>query len=77
MIIIPQQYGPPARFPASAGMEAYANLMDRLGTGEDAPPEHPLIAAVRNSSDTEWSQSLYAVGDPEAWTQPVEDLSER
>ena len=56
-------------------MDAYMNLFDRLGAGEDAPPEHPLIAAARNSSEPEWSQSFYAIND-EGWTDPVEDLSE-
>jgi hypothetical protein len=75
MIEIPQQAGTVARFPWSAGMDAYMNLFDRLGAGEDAPPEHPLIAAARNSSEPEWSQSFYAIND-EGWTDPVEDLSE-
>jgi hypothetical protein len=76
MIVIPQRDGTVARFPAEEGMEAYMNLMDRLGAGEDAPPEHPLIAAVRNSTDPEWSQSFYAVNDPDEWIKPVPDLSE-
>ena len=76
MIVIPQRDGTVARFPAEEGLEAYMNLMNRLGAGEDAPPEHPLIAAARNSTDLEWSQSFYAVNDPEEWVQPVEDLSE-
>ncbi len=76
MIVIPQQDGPPARFPAEAAKEALANMMDRLGAGEDAPLEHPLLVAVRNSSGPEWSQSLFAVEDPDEWIQPVEDLSE-
>jgi hypothetical protein len=75
MIEIPQRDGTVARFPRSAGMDAYMNLMDRLGAGEDAPPEHPLIEAVRNSSDPKWSESFFAVND-EGWTDPVEDLSE-
>ena len=75
MIEIPQQDGPVARFPQSAGMEAFMNLMERLGAGEDAPPEHPLIEAARSSSDTEWSESIYAAGG-EGWTDPIEDLSE-
>jgi hypothetical protein len=75
MIVIPQQDGTVRRFPRSAGMDAYMNLFDRLGAGEDAPPEHPLIAAVRNSSDPKWSESFFAVND-EGWTDPVEDLSE-
>lgn len=76
MIVIPQQDGTVKRFPEPAGMDAYLNLMDRLGAGEDAPPEHPLIEAARNSSDREWSESFFAVGDPEEWVQPIEDLSE-
>ena len=75
MIVIPQQDGTVKRFPSSAGMEAYINLMDRLGAGEGAPPEHPLIKAARNSSDSKWSESFYAVND-EGWTDSVEDLSE-
>jgi hypothetical protein len=75
MIEIPQRDGTVARFPRSAGMDAYMNLFDRLGAGEDAPPEHPLIEAVRNSSDPKWSESFFAVND-EGWTDPVEDLSE-
>jgi len=75
MIVIPQQDGAAARFPSSAARDAYANLMERLGAGEDAPPEHPLIAAARNSSDPWWSQSFYAE-DPEEWTEPIEDLTE-
>jgi hypothetical protein len=75
MIVIPQQDGAVKRFPQSAGMDAYMNLMDRLGAGEDAPPEHPLIAAARNSSEREWSESIYAAND-EGWTDPIEDLSE-
>jgi hypothetical protein len=75
MIEIPQKDGTVRRFPQSAGMEAFMNLMDRLGAGEDAPPEHPLIAAARNSSEPEWSESFYAAGGA-GWTGPIEDLSE-
>ncbi len=75
MIGIPQQDGTVKRFPQSAGMEAFINLMDRMGAGEDAPPEHPLIEAARNSSEPEWSQSFYATNS-EGWTDPIEDLSE-
>jgi hypothetical protein len=77
-IEIPQKDGTVVRFPASEGMEACMNLMDRLGAGEDAPPEHPLIAAARNSSDPKWSQSFFAsgAGDPDEWVKPVKDLSE-
>jgi hypothetical protein len=75
MIEIPQQDGTVARFPQSSAAEAYMNLMDRLGAGEDAPPEHPLIAAARNSSEPKWSESFYAAND-DGWTDPIEDLSE-
>jgi hypothetical protein len=76
MIVIPQKDGTVRRFPQSAGIDAYMNFMDRLGAGEDAPPEHPLIAAARNSGESKWSNSFYAVNDPEQWVEPVEDLSE-
>jgi len=74
MIHIPQQDGSVKRFPRSAVRDAYANLMDRLGAGEDAPPEHPLLEAARNSSDPAWFQSAYGVGVD--WVEAVEDLSE-
>jgi hypothetical protein len=74
-IEIPQKDGTVRRFPQSAGVEAFANLMDRMGAGGDAPPEHPLLAAARTSSAPEWAESVYAVDDPDAWTAPIEDLS--
>jgi hypothetical protein len=57
-------------------MEAFVNLVNRIGAGEDAPPEHPLVAAARNPSDPEWSQSFFAATD-EGFTDPIEDLSEK
>jgi hypothetical protein len=74
MIEIPQNDGTARRFPQSAGMEAFMNLMDRLGAGKDAPSEHPLVAAARDSSAPKWSGSIYA-GGGEGWTEPIEDLS--
>ena len=52
------------------------NFMERLGAGEDAPPEHPLIEAARNSSEPKWQRSYFAVEDPDEWIKPVPDLSE-
>ena len=75
MIEIPEQDGTVKRFPRSAGMDAFMNAWDRLGAGENAPPEHPLVVAVRNSSDPGWSSSFYAAND-ENWTDPIKDLSE-
>ena len=75
MIVIPQRDGTERRFPRSAGMEAFVNLMDRMGSGEEAPPEHPLIAAAMNSSEPKWSRSIFATNS-EGWTGPIEDLSE-
>lgn len=75
MIEIPQQDGTPERFPQSAAKDAFFNLIDRLGAGEGAPPEHPLLAAARNSSDPAWSGSFFAT-ESEGWTEPIEDLSE-
>jgi hypothetical protein len=76
MIEILQKDGTIARFPQSAGKEACLNWFDRLGAGDDAPPEHPMLVAVRNTSDPEWQKSFYYVNDPEAHTRPVPDLSE-
>jgi hypothetical protein len=75
LVEIPQQDGTVARFPMSALPEAFINSVERLGAGEDAPPEHPLVAAARNSSDPKWSESCYAASE-EGWTDPIEDLSE-
>jgi hypothetical protein len=75
MIAIPQLDGTVKRFPQSAAKEAFFNLIDRMGGGDEAPPEHPLIAAARNSSEPQWSRSFYA-GGGEGWTDPIEDLSE-
>jgi hypothetical protein len=76
IITIPQADGTVARFPVGAGEEAFMNLMLRLGAGEDAPLEHPMIEAIRNSSDPRWYGSFYVCNDPDEWVQPVEDLSE-
>jgi hypothetical protein len=76
MITIPQRDGTVRRFPAGTDKEAFTNLMDRLGAGEDAPPEHPMLAAVRNSSDPGWRGTFYFMEDPDEVTRPVEDLSE-
>jgi hypothetical protein len=51
-------------------------LMVQLGAGDDAPPEHPMIAAIRNSSDPTWKGSYYDAGDPSEWIKPVENLTE-
>jgi hypothetical protein len=76
MIVIRQQDCTVARFPQSAGIEAFRNCFDRLGAGEDAPPEHPMFAAVRNSSDPEWQRSFFMCEDPDEHTKPIPDLSE-
>lgn len=39
------------------------NLAERMGAGEDAPPEHPLLAAASNSDEPKWSGSSFAT-DP-------------
>lgn len=74
-IEIPLQDGTVKRFPASAARDAMINLSARMGAGENAPPEHPLLEAARNSSDPKWTRSYFAVNDPK-WTGPIEDLSE-
>jgi hypothetical protein len=40
-ISIPQKDGTVRRFPQSAGLEAFTNLMDRLGAGEESPLAGP------------------------------------
>ena len=74
MLIIPQQDGPPARFPQSSIAAALLNFFERLGAGEDAPPEHPLLEAARNSSDARWCRSFFGIN--EDVTAPIADLSE-
>ena len=75
-IVIPQRDGTVRRFPSSASEDAFLSLMDRLGAGGDAPPEHPLVEAVRNSSDPRWLKTFYAVEDPDEWVKPIKDLSQ-
>jgi hypothetical protein len=74
LIVILQQDGTVAKFPQSALRDAVANYFDRLRAGEDAPPEHPLSKAARNSSDPWWRESIYATD--EDVTAPIPDLSE-
>ena len=76
VVSIPQKDGTVKKFPHSALLDAYSNFYDRLGAGEDAPPEHELVAAARNSSDPKWTGSFFAVNDGDDWTRPIEDLSE-
>jgi hypothetical protein len=76
MITIPQRDGTLRRFPPDAGEDALLNFIDRIGAGEDAPPEHPLMEAARNSSEPKWAGSFFAINDPDQWVQPIEDLSE-
>ena len=76
MVVIPQQDGTVKKFPHSALLDAYSNFFDRLGAGDAAPPEHPLVEAARNSSDPKWSGSFFSVNHPDEWIKPIEDLSE-
>ena len=74
MLVIPQLDGSVARFPASAAEAAFVNAMARFGDEENAPPEHPLLAAARNSSDPQWRNSFFSVDG--SITKEIEDLSE-
>ena len=77
LISIPQRDGTIKRFTLAEARDAYLNMMDRLGAGEDAPPEHPYLTAVRHSTyPAPLFLQAYAHGEPEEWTAPVEDLSE-
>jgi hypothetical protein len=60
-------------------MEAFVNLMDRMGSGEDAPPEQPLIAVADTGGWEPLGARVVAVvyaTNSEGWTDPIEDLSE-
>ena len=73
VVSIPQKDGTTRRFPESALKDAYLNVCARMGDGEDAPPERPLIEAARNSTDPQWAGSIFVTdGD---LTAPIEDLS--
>jgi hypothetical protein len=76
MIVIPQKDGTVRRFPQSAAKDAFLNLADRMGAGEYAPPEHPMIEAVRNTSDPVWAKTFYVCEDPDEWVKPIKNLSE-
>jgi hypothetical protein len=76
MIVLPQEDGAVKRFSQQDSVDAFINLCDRLGAGDDTPPEHPMIEAIRNSTEPKWTGSFYAVNNPEEWVKPVEDLSE-
>lgn len=40
------------------------------------PPWHPMIEAVRNSTDPKGAGTYYVVNEPEEWVMPVGDLSQ-
>ena len=74
MIVIPQQDGPPAKFPPAAAEEAFLTSLARL-KGEDVP-EHPLSTAAARSSDRHW-RNTFVAGTHTVTTGAVpEDLSE-
>jgi hypothetical protein len=76
MLNIPQPDGSVARFPESEGLAAFGNLVSRMGAGDAAPPEHPMLTAARNSTDPEWREMFFGgLGDGDI-TEPIEDLSE-
>ena len=76
MISIPQRNVTVRRFPPGAGEAALLNFIDRIGAGEEAPPEHPLMEAARNSSEPTWAGSFFVTSDPDEWVKPIPDLSE-
>lgn len=65
VVVIPQVDGTVRRFAEHVLTDAFKNLMERMGAGEDAPPEHPLIEAVRSSSDQKWFGTFYNLDDPD------------
>ena len=79
-VSIPQQEGPPARFPPHAVKEAFLASLARLKGNLDVP-EHPLSTAAANSPDSRWRQSFVAgthtiTGDGRELGEPIPDLSE-
>ncbi len=72
-VAIPQRDGTVRRFPQSAPQDSFLTNMKRL-RGENVPP-HPLGVAAAQSSDLEWSRSMYSAGWVEIVTPP-ENLSE-
>jgi hypothetical protein len=75
LIEIPQRGGGTKRFTQQDMEDAHVNMVERAGAGEDAPHEHPVLVAVRNSSDPDWLKSFFYIGDPEEHAEPLEDLS--
>ncbi len=74
-IFIPQQEGPPAKFPESAAQEAFLVSLARL-KGEDVP-EHPLSTVAASSSDSHWRNCFVAgTHTVTGGEYPVPDLSE-
>jgi hypothetical protein len=75
VVEIPQHDGTVERFAKRALKDAFLRHCARMGAGPDAPPEHPLCVAAKNSPDPEWRDSFF-VTDGDKWTEPIEDLSE-
>jgi hypothetical protein len=75
MIEIPQKGGEVARFPESAAAEAYLSAY-ALALGQNVEA-HPMLDAMRNSSDPQWA-SMWAdlLTDDADTGGEVEDLSE-
>jgi len=72
-VFIPQRDGTVKRFPQSALQDSFLANMQRL-RGENVPP-HPLGLAAAQSSDLEWSRSMFSADWVEI-VSPPEDLSE-
>ncbi len=74
-IVIPQQEGPPAKFPPHAAQEAFLASLARLKGNLDVPI-HPLSVAAENSSDSQWRRSFVAGTHRVVGGEIPEDLSE-
>lgn len=78
VVSIPQRDGTVKRFPERELGPAFVDALDRaVGKKglrhEPEQAEHPLCVAARNSSEPDWSDSVYVQERPD---HPVEDLSE-
>ena len=75
MIVIPQQDGPPAKFPPGAAQEAFFTSLERLKGNLDIG-EHPLSSAAANSPDPDWHNSFVAGTHTVVGGEVPGDLSE-
>ena len=76
MFTVPLEGGRVAEFSQRALVDAYLEMYSRAIGDPDTPEEeHPLIAAIRTSSDAKWRNCFADLLDPENLHASAEDLS--